>query len=262
MSTQSSTQSHHQAEYEEAERGLGYFFAELLEAAIKLALSHDPEARRALGAFAGHTLKIKCVDPHIVFYVHIDLDGVRLSDTHQGIVHARVKLPTALLVRHCIGLGEGATDFSSVKTSGDEALLGSLAALIMRFNLLNVCKELIGTWLPEFGSVDELLAMMRAGDADWLQRLEHLPQLINQNIEMTRKQAELLEQQHQQLLAIQRQLDTRSSHRWVAIPGLLIAAAWVWCEASGGTVLGLPGATLERALLVVLALAVLMRSGR
>lgn len=246
---------------ENNENMVRYFLVEVLEAAFNLALSYDPEALERLQAHHGAVIKIKTQDPDISFFVVIVDDGIQLCAEHEGPVTARVRMPMGLFARYVLGVSDSNffMDVDSLKMSGDEQTLLELVEIAQDFNLWRICKRILKSWLPQFDSLEELLNALRSQDADWMARLEHLPQLVNQGIEMIRDQAELQQVQLREIRAIRRQLDAdrRASQISTAIGLCLIVVAFL---AHNGY-LQLPqleGLSLDTLVLLVVAMVLLI----
>ena len=208
-----------------------YFFVEVLEAAFNLALSYDPEALKRLQAFHGAVIKVKTQEPDVTFYVVVVDEGIQLYAEHEGPVTSRVRLPMGLFARYILGVGtDSDVDYQQgLKVSGDEATLMALVEIARDYNLWAICKRIIRSWLPEYDSLEDFLGALRSQDADWMKRLEHLPQLVNQGIEMIREQAEIQQIQLREIRAIREQLDAdrRASQISTAIGLCLIVAAFL-----------------------------------
>lgn len=238
-----------------------YFFVEVLEAAFNLALSYDPEAQSRLQAHYGAVIKIKTQDPDISFFVVVVDEGIQLFADHEGPVTARVRLPMGLFARYLLGVGETNIflDAENLRVSGDEDTLLALAQIASDFNLWRICKRILKSWLPQFDSLEELLNALRSQDADWMARLEHLPQLVNQGIEMIREQAELQQIQLREIRAIRQQLDAdrRASQISTAVGFCLIVVAFL---AHNGylQVPRIEGMSLDTLILLIVAMVLLV----
>lgn len=246
---------------ENQENMVRYFFVEVLEAAFNLALSSDGEALERLRPYHGAVIKVKTIDPDISFFVVVVDEGIQLFAEHEGPVTARVRLPMGLFARYVLGVGDGNffMESDSIKVSGDEDTLLALVAIAQDFNLWRLCKRILKSWLPQFDSLEEFLAALRSQDADWMARLEHLPQLVNQGIEMIRDQAELQQVQLREIRAIRTQLDAdrRASQISTAIGLCLIVVAFL---AHNGylQVPQLEEYSLDTLILIILAMVLLI----
>ena len=218
---------------ENNENMVRYFFVEVLEAAFNLALSQDPGALERLEPQHGAVIKIKTQDPDISFFVVVVDEGIQLFAEHEGPVTARVRMPMGVFARYVLGVGDSPANFladtGNIRVSGDEQTLLELATIASDFNLWRICKRILKSWLPQFDSLEDLLTALRSQDADWMARLEHLPQLVNQGIEMIRDQAELQQIQLREIRAIRKQLDAdrRASQISTAIGLCLIVVAFL-----------------------------------
>lgn len=216
---------------ENHENMVRYFFVEVVEAALNLALSQDPQALHQLQAHHGSVIKIKTQEPDISFFVVVVEDGVQICTEHEGPVTARIRLPMGLFARYVLGIADDGFSLAEqdIKISGDEETLMALSEIAVEFNLWNVCKRILRNWLPEFNSWEDILLALRSQDADWMKRLEHLPQLVNSGIEMIREQAEIQQIQLREIGAIREQLDAdrRASQISTAIGLCLIVVAFL-----------------------------------
>lgn len=246
---------------ESHENMVRYFFVEVLESAFNLALSYDPEAIDRLKPYHGSVVKIKTLDPDLTFFVVVVDDGIQLCAEHEGPVISRVRMPMGLLARYVLGVGsEGFAAYEEgFKVSGDEETLMALVEIAKEYNLLAVCKRIIKSWVPEFDSLEDLLSALRSQDADWMRRLEHLPQSVNQGIEMIREQAEIQQIQLREIRAIREQLDAdrRASQISTAVGLCLIVAAFL--THNGYIVVPqLQGYSLDTLILLTVALVLLV----
>lgn len=246
---------------ESHENMVRYFFVELLESAFNLALSYDPEAIERLKPYHGSVVKVKTLDPDLTFYVVVVDDGIQLCAEHEGPVISRVRMPMGLLARYVLGVGtDSFSDFQDgLKISGDEETLFALVALAREYNLWAICKRIIKSWLPEYENLEDFLSAIRSQDADWMKRLEHLPQSVNQGIELIREQAEIQQIQLREIRAIREQLDAdrKASQISTAVGLCLIVVAFL--THNGYIVVPqLQGYSLDTLILLTVALVLLV----
>lgn len=213
---------------EQPESMAGMLVTELMESAINLALTNDPQALEQLADHTGKVIRIKTIDPHAVFYLTVCDSGIQLAMHHEDMVNARVRLPAALLARLLVGgqsLG-GDNLVNDVRVAGDEQLLRDLLAVAVDFNLWQVSKKIVQRWLPEFQSFEDLLRLLREQDPAWLARLEHLPQLTHETFQAVREMRTLQNEQLDELRRLRQQLDRdRRAGQVSTVIGLVMIVA-------------------------------------
>ena len=88
---------------EKEESMVRYLVMEVLESAVNLALSYEPEAQERLKDHVGSLLRIKTTAPDWMVFVAVCEDGVQLFLEYDEVVDARITLPTALLSQYVLG---------------------------------------------------------------------------------------------------------------------------------------------------------------
>lgn len=185
-----------------------YLALSLIEAAINLALSHEPAALDRVRQRKGKVLRIKTTGPDWMFFVAMCDDGVHLFLDSEESADARLTLPFTLLAQYVLGSSSSDTlAAEGVRVSGDLELLVELMNAVQTFSLWRVCKSILGEWLPQYEGFTGLVEALKHNDPAWIVRLEHLPQLANELLVAMRAQAEVQQQQMAQIRAIQQQLD-------------------------------------------------------
>lgn len=233
---------------------------EVLESAVNLALSYEPEAAKRLSDHAGRMIRIKTINPDWMFYLALRKDGVQFYSDCDEPVDVRVTLPTSLLSQYILGSKTDPQEFvDSVRLSGDTELLDSLLSIALEFSLWNLVKRILKDWLPEFDGVTGLIDALKRHDPAWIVRLEHLPQLANETLQVVRLQGELQQTQIMELNAIKQQLASdRKMNRISTIIGLCLIVV-AFCANNGFlTVPVLDGFSLDTLVLLVLALVILV----
>lgn len=237
-----------------------YLVLEVVEAAINLALSYEPEALERLRDHNGRVVRIKTTAPDWMFFVAICHDGVQLFAEYEETVDARLTLPTALLAQYILGSDNGDVQGAEgVRVSGDLLLLSELLRILQEFSIWAVCKRILNNWLPDFEGFSGLIEALKNHDPAWIVRLEHLPQLANETLLTVRMQGEIQQQQMQEIRAIRRQLDAdrRASQISTAIGFCLIVVAFL---AHNGylQVPVIEGMSLDTVLLLILSMVLLI----
>lgn len=185
-----------------------YLVLGLFEAAINLALSHEPRALDLVRRYKGKVVRIKTTGPDWMFFVVLCDDGVQLFAEHEESADARLTLPMPLLAQYV--LGNNVADVQGadgVRVSGDLVMLAELLQGVQEFSLWSLAKRILNQWLPEFEGFSGLIEALKNHDPAWIVRLEHLPQLANETLLAVRAQAEVQQRQMQEIQAIRARLD-------------------------------------------------------
>lgn len=194
---------------ESNESMIRYLVLGVVEAAINLALSHEPRALERIREHRGRVLRIKTTAPDVMFFVTLCDDGVQLFADYEETVDARLTLPTSLLAQYV--LGASATDVQGadgVRVSGDLLLLAELLQIVQDFSIWALAKRILNNWLPQYEGFSGLIEALKDHDPAWIVRLEHLPQLANETLLAVRAQAEMQQQLLLEVGAIRKQLNT------------------------------------------------------
>lgn len=185
-----------------------YLALEVIEAAINLALSHEPRALERIREHKGRVLRIKTTGPDWMFFVALCDDGVQLFAEYEEVVDARLTLPFMLLAQYVLGTGtDEVQGAEGVRVSGDLLMLAELMQIVQEFSIWTLSKRIINNWLPQYEGFSGLLEALKNHDPAWIVRLEHLPQMANETLLAVRAQSELQQRQMSELQAIRRQLD-------------------------------------------------------
>ncbi len=164
-----------------------------LEVLLNQALSMHPRGSESLEKLAGKVIRIRAYDPDYIFYCLIERDGVELTTLYEGDADIRVRGSTgALIYRALLPAGRDPDEKTpaDIQLDGDEDLVQTLIVALDTFNLW----EAVRTWLREHITMPEISSMLRRYDPAWLERLENLPQQINDLTSEVRRQA-LVQQQ-------------------------------------------------------------------
>lgn len=245
---------------EREESMVRYVVVEALEAVINLALSHDAEAIKAIRPFTGQTIYIRVYNPDISFYVTICDGALQLFTEHEGPVVGRLRVPALVLARSVLGAAnENWMDNEEIVMDGDTATLSRLLGVAGNFRIPALVSGILREWLPDFEGIDDLFSAIRSQDADWMARLEHLPQLTNTMMHEIRAQAEISRTLVEEVREIRKQWDTdRRTGQVSTIVGFcLIITAFL---AHNGY-LKLPAIyslTFETAVLLIIAMVLLI----
>lgn len=245
---------------ENDESMIRYLVLEVIEAAVNLALSNEPDALQRLREHKGRVVRIKTTAPDWMFFVVLCDDGVQLFSEYEEVVDARLTLPTTLLAQYVLGTDDADIEGAEgVRASGDLVLLADVLKVVQDFSIWAVCKRILNNWLPEFEGFGGLIEALKNHDPAWIVRLEHLPQLANETLMAVRVQGELQQKQMEEIRDIRRQLDAdrRANQISTLIGFCLIVVAFL---AHNGylQVPQLEGMSLDTILLLILSMVLLI----
>ena len=193
---------------EREESMVRYVLVEALEAVINLALSHDAGALKAIRPFAGQTIYIRVSNPDISFYVTVCDGALQLFTEHEGPVAGRLRVPALVLARCVLGAAnENWVDNEDIVMEGDAVTLSGLLDVAGNFRIPVLVSGILREWLPDFEGIDDLFSAIRSQDADWMARLEHLPQLANTMMHEIRAQADISRTLVEEVREIRKQWD-------------------------------------------------------
>ena len=245
---------------ESSESMISYLVLEVFEAAVNLALSHEPEALALVRANSGRIVRVKTTAPDWMFFVELCADGVQLYAEYDETVDARITLPTMLLAQYVIGTGETNLDLAEgVRVSGDLELLTQLLGVLYDFSLWSLVKQILDGWLPEFSGLGGLIEALKNHDPAWIVRLEHLPQLANETLVAVRTQSELLQRQSEEIREIRQQLEADRRASWIStVVGLCLIVMAFLAHNGHLQVPQLEGWSLDTLVLLILSLALLV----
>lgn|GEM_PF-1200684 len=252
---------------ENEESMVRYLVMEVLEAAVNLALSHEPEAQERLQDHVGRVLRIKTTAPDWMVFVAVCEDGVQLFLEYEDTVDSRITLPASLLTQHVLGSSaDNVLEAEGVRVSGDLEFLNDMLHIALEFSIWSLAKRVLNGWLPEFEGFAGLIEALKNNDPAWIVRLEHLPQLANETLMAVRAQGELQQQQIREIQAIKQQLaaDRRANRISTVIGFCLLVVAFL---AHNGylKVPQLESISMDTLVLVIISMVILiprMISGR
>lgn len=245
---------------ESNESMIRYLVLEVIEAAVNLSLSYEPEALAQVRRHSGRVIRIKTLAPDWMFFVVLCDDGVQLFAEYEETVDARITLPTALLAQYVLGTSEADLQApDGVRVSGDLELLAELLGLLQDFSIWSTCKRILNNWLPDFEGFAGLLEAMKNHDPAWIVRLEHLPQLANETLLAVRMQGELLQQQASEIREIRDKLDAdRRANKISTVIGFCLLLVAFLAHNGYLQVPVLEGFSLDTVLLLILSMVLLV----
>ena len=245
---------------ESNESMIRYLVLEVIEAAVNLSLSYEPEALAQVRRHSGRVIRIKTLAPDWMFCVVLCEDGVQLFAEYEESVDSRITLPTALLAQYLLGTSEADLDgLDGVRVSGDLELLAELLGLLRDFSIWAVCKRILNNWLPDFEGFAGLLEALKNHDPAWIVRLEHLPQLANETLLAVRMQGELLQQQANEIRDIRDKLDAdRRANKISTVIGFCLLLVAFLAHNGYLQVPVLDAMSLDTVLLLILSMVLLV----
>lgn len=180
----------------------------VVEAAINQALSSDPVSLATLSEFHGKVVRIKTVAPYLSLYILICEDGVHIHYQHDGAVDARVRAPAASLAWYIFGPPkvDVSRDENLITVAGDRYLVDKLAAVAQEFNIWLSVQRILEEWLPQYETFDELWRSLKNRDPIWVERLQYLPQMLNDALVQLRRNGDMQERQLDEMKAIRSSL--------------------------------------------------------
>jgi len=244
-----------------------YLVLEVLEAAVNLALSHQPEALQRLQKHSGRVLRIKTTAPDWMLFVAVCEDGLQLFLEYEDVVDARITMPAALLSQYVLGsYAEDVTAAEGVRISGELDFLDDILQIMLEFSVWSLARRLLQNWLPEFEGLGGLIEAFKNNDPAWVVRLEHLPQIANETLMAVRAQGELQQLQMREIESIKRQLAAdRRANRISTVIGFCLLLVAFFAHNGYLKVPQLEGMSMDTLVLVILAMVILiprMISGR
>lgn len=159
-----------------------------LEVLLNQALAMHPQGSASLERLAGKVIRVRAFDPDYIFYCLIDRDGIELDTQFDGDADIRIRGSAgALIYRALLPPGESAETPADIQVDGEPEAVQALVDALDTFNLW----EAVRTWLREHVTMPEIFGILRHQDPAWLERLQDLPQLVNQTLDELRRQAQM-----------------------------------------------------------------------
>lgn len=175
-----------------------------LEVLLNQALALHADGPAALERLAGKVIRVRAYDPDYIFYCLIERDGIELATGFDGDADIRVRGSAGALIHRAL-LPPGEPHQPSpddIQIDGDAEAGAILVDALNTFNLW----EAVRTWLREHIAMPEILGALRQHDPAWLERLQDMPQLVNQVLEELRRQALVQQQLLDEMAALRRDL--------------------------------------------------------
>lgn len=199
----------------------------VVEAAINKALSLDAISLASLQEYKGKMIRIKTVAPYMSLYFLICEDGVQIFHQHYGPVDARVRAPATSLAWHIFGLSKSDPALSDhyITVAGDRDLVDGLAEIAQDFNIWLSVQHILKEWLPQYNTIDEIWQSLNSRDPIWVERLQYLPQVLNDAVIQLRRHSERQEKKLDEMNATLRSLQSQqrfNTKMGVAVAGLVV----------------------------------------
>jgi len=239
-----------------------YMLLSMMETAFNTALRQDPQAVAALQSHVGRIIRIKGHSPRFSCYLMLCEDGIQIFADHEGEVDARVRGSSSIMVMQLLGPRKEPFEWGDLQVTGNEELVQELGAIAARFNLWNIVASLLQEWLPEHDGWRDLLNAIRNNDPAWMERLQHLPTLLDDTLIEIRRQREIQQRQLQEIQALHNSVSGEKSNwmLWCGVGLVLlgVASGFGWLDLS--LIQRLPPESLG--LMLVGGLIILLRLNR
>ncbi len=210
-----------------------YMLLSALETAFNTAISQDKDAVAALQSHCGRIIRIKAHSPRFSCYLMLCEDGIQIFADHEGEVDARVRGSTTQMALQLLGPRKEPFDWGDIVVSGDEELVHELGVIAARFNVWNVVYSLLQDWLPEQEGLRDIVRAIRNSDPAWMERIQHLPKLLDETVIEIRRQREVQQLQLDEIRALHSTI-IGGSRKWSLLIGCVFialglahAAGWI-----------------------------------
>lgn len=200
-----------------------YMLLSVLESAFNTALRQDPEAIESLQSHCGRIIRVKGHSPRFSCYLMLCEDGVQIFADHEGEVDARIRGSSSMMAMQLLGPRKEPFEWGEIVVTGNEELVQELGAIAARFNLWNIVNSLLQEWLPEQEGLRDILKALRNNDPAWMERIQHLPKLLDDTVLEMRRQRENQHLQLEEMRALNNNL-AGGKRNWLMICGLLLIA--------------------------------------
>jgi len=188
----------------------------VIESAINKALSLDADSLTSLSELSGKVVRIKTQAPYMSLYLMICDNGVQVFNQHDGPVDARIRAPARTLAWHVFGPPSGEDESLindiEITVTGDRDLVERIGAIAEEFNLWTSVQRILDEWLPEYSSFDEIWKSLKSRDPIWIERLQYLPQMLNDTVLELRRHGDLQEKQLEEMRAIRLHLESQQRY--------------------------------------------------
>ncbi|HET8707175.1 MAG TPA: SCP2 sterol-binding domain-containing protein [Pseudomonadales bacterium] len=198
-----------------------YMLLSVLESAFNTALRQDPQAIEALQSHCGRIIRVKGHSPRFSCYMMLCEDGIQIFADHEGEVDARIRGSSSLMAMQLLGPRKEPFEWGEIVVTGNEELVQELGAIAARFNLWNIVNSLLLEWLPEHEGLRDILKAIRNNDPAWMERIQHLPALLDDTVLEIRRQREIQQLQLEEIRALHSTLGG-GKRNWILICGVLL----------------------------------------
>ena len=193
-----------------------------LETLINQAIAHEPRARDRLQRLHGTAVRVRTERPHAVLYLLIYEDGVEVLPDFDGYVHVRIRGTLGAMLQWALSPNAPLPEADQIRILGPEDRIAVLATTVSEFSLWSIVRN----WLDDHVRLNDLLAVLRREDPQWLGRLQGLPQQVDALATEVAHQRLLQEEVLAELLLLKQEM--RRARRLDAagiITGLLLLLA-------------------------------------
>lgn len=195
-----------------------------LEVLLNQALTLHPRGSATLLALAGTTVRVRAYDPDFIFYCLIDKDGIELATEFDGDAKIRVRGSAGNLLYRALlppGRNNNPDEPSGIQVDGDAAAVDQLLQALDTFNLW----EALRIWIREHVAMPEIFGLLRQHDPEWLERLQNLPQRVDQALSELHQQGQIQQQILDEMRALKTALHREQrTGRLMILLGILLLA--------------------------------------
>lgn len=180
-----------------------------LEAILNAALDLDPTAKAELTGLRGTVIRLRLTDPHRVYYLLIDDDGIALeaqlaADRHVDI---RIQATWSTLLCRFLGWQHDSSYHDGFRVAGDRSKIDALEGVLQGFNL----RALAQTWLREHLDFQGILQKLKQREPGWIAEFAPIPGLLKDALGELRQLNHSLQAQQQEFVRFQQRLARQRS---------------------------------------------------
>lgn len=199
-----------------------------LEAILNAALDLDPATKTELAALQGTVIRLRLADPHRIYYLLIDDDGVALESQLPSDRHVDVRIQTTWSTLLCRFLGwqHDHSYHDSFRVAGDQARIDALQHVLQGFNL----RALGQTWLREHLDFHGLLDKLKQREPGWIAEFAPIPGLLKDALAELRQLNQSLHAQQQEFVHFQQRLARQRSRDIVFLMVATLALVSVFSQ--------------------------------
>lgn len=148
----------------------------------------DGTLHEKLKPHVGKAIRIKTAEPYRIFYLLIRENDFHFTSEFDGDEDVRVRLPFRVLIMVALGVDRFHSYNPDIKIEGDGDLIYDLVKAMESASIWSTVKGVLGCFVPDISSVEDLLKMALGHEPEWVRRLERafgeIPQTQQHILEM------------------------------------------------------------------------------